>query len=138
MRACAKCSTINPPGSVHCQNCRQSLLAVTHSAPTTVYPHFIKFTSSGLEEIVHVLDKPTTNIGKTLDNDFVLSDESIENTHARIFWDDRGFHVVQDLNSTNGTFINGQRVTEGFLQNGYEVRFGQERFTYRALSIMQM
>lgn len=138
MRSCPKCSAINQPGTVQCSQCHQSLLAVVHSAPTTVYPHFIKFNPSGTEEIAHVLDKPTTNVGKTLDNEFVLNDESIENSHARIFWDSRGFHVVQDLNSTNGTFINGQRVNEGFLQNGYEVRFGQQRFTYRALSILQM
>ena len=138
MRACSKCSEINQPGAVQCSRCYNSLLAVTHSAPTTVYPHFIKITDSGTEQTVHILDKPTTNIGKTLDNDFVLDDETIENRHARIFWDERGFHVLQDLGSINGIFINGQRVNEGHLQNGYEVRLGQIRLVYRALSIMQI
>lgn len=138
MRACLKCGTINEPGSVNCSQCYHSLLAVTHSAPTTVYPHFIKIHESGTEEIAHVLDKPSITIGKTLDNEFVLDDETIENRHARVFWDDRGFHVIEDLNSTNGIFINGKRVSDGYLQNGYEVRFGQIRLIYRALSIMQL
>jgi pSer/pThr/pTyr-binding forkhead associated (FHA) protein len=72
------------------------------------------------------------NIGKTLDNDFVIDDDSVSKRHARIVWHPAGLHVVQDLSSINGTFVNGQRVNESPLQNGYEVRFGQLRFVYRA------
>ncbi|MBI4852323.1 MAG: PrsW family intramembrane metalloprotease [Acidobacteria bacterium] len=138
MRSCAKCSAINEPGSVSCNYCHQSLLAIVQSAPTSVYPHFIKITELGTEEILHVLDKPSIAIGKTLDNEFVLDDETVENRHALVFWDERGYHIVQDLNSINGVFINGKRVNEGYLQNGYEVRFGQVRLIYRALNIMQI
>lgn len=138
MRACSVCSAVNDPGSIVCAHCQNTLLAVMHSAPTTVYPHFTRFTQVGTEEVAHILDKPAINVGKTLDNEFVLDDETIENRHAHIFWDDRGYHVVQDLNSTNGIFVNGKRVSEAYLQNGYEVRFGQVRLIYRALSIMQI
>ncbi len=138
MRACLNCDAVNEPGTVTCSQCYHSLLAITHSAATTVYPHFIKFTNLGTEEIAHVLDKPSITVGKTLDNEFVLDDESVENRHASIFWDSKGYHVVQDLNSTNGIFVNGKRVNESYLQNGYEVRFGQVRLIYRALSIMQI
>jgi RsiW-degrading membrane proteinase PrsW (M82 family) len=137
MRACNHCSGVNEPGSVVCAHCNQSLLAVTYSQPTTVYPHFIRISESGKEEVAHVLDKVSVNIGKTLDNEFVLDEETIENHHAKVSWDDRGFHIVQDFNSTNGVFVNGKRVSEAYLQNGYEVRFGQVRLIYRALNIMQ-
>src|SRR5262249_31400466 len=109
-----------------------SLLSYGNAPPGTARPHFVKIEQNGSEEIAYVLDRPTINIGKTLDNDFVLEDESVSNRHARIVWHPAGLHVLQDLNSINGSFINGQRVNEGYLQNGYEVRFGQLRFVYRA------
>lgn len=131
-RYCSYCGATNNPGSTACANCCYSLLSYANAPPATVRPHFIKIAQNGAEEIVHVLDRPTIHIGKTLDNDFVIEDDSVSNRHARIVWHPAGIHVVQDLSSMNGTFVNGERVTEGYLQNGYEVRFGQLRYVYRA------
>jgi protease PrsW len=137
LRHCHRCNGLSSPGAVGCAHCHYSLLYNSTSAPATIYPHLLKLGSEGQEEIVCVLDKHTIAIGKTLDNEFVIeSDDSISNRHARIVWNPRGIHVVQDLNSTNGTFVNGLRVQEGYLQNGYELRLGQSRYIYRAVQLM--
>jgi protease PrsW len=131
-RYCFYCRASNNPGATVCSSCKASLLSYGNSRPATYRPHFVKIIPGGVEEIVCVLDRPTINIGKTLDNDFVIEDDSVSMRHARILWHPAGVHVVQDLSSINGTFVNGQRVNESPLQNGFEVRFGQLRFVYRA------
>ncbi|MBL8151099.1 MAG: PrsW family intramembrane metalloprotease [Blastocatellia bacterium] len=132
-RYCRRCKTKNPPGSTECTNCQMSLLRLSKNPPASMQPHFVKYTD-GQEEVAFVIDKHVISIGKTLDNNFVIEqDGSVSNSHARIYLHQTGVHVIQDLNSINGTFVNGQRVTEGYLQNGYEVRFGQSRFIYRAV-----
>jgi pSer/pThr/pTyr-binding forkhead associated (FHA) protein len=40
-------------------------------------------------------------------------------------------HVVHDLNSSNGTWHNGRRVTHAYLKTGDQVQAGQSRFTYQ-------
>jgi hypothetical protein len=56
------------------------------------------------------LDKPITTIGRWADNDVVVDDRWVSRYHARIErQDDR--YVIEDLDSKNGTFVNGQRIT---------------------------
>ncbi|HSJ58111.1 MAG TPA: FHA domain-containing protein [Anaerolineae bacterium] len=55
------------------------------------------------------LDPPVTTIGRWHDNDVVVDDRWVSRYHARIVRrDDR--YVVEDLDSKNGTFVNGQRI----------------------------
>ncbi|HYE33488.1 MAG TPA: FHA domain-containing protein [Methylomirabilota bacterium] len=69
-----------------------------------------------------VADKPTT-VGRLEDNTFHLAEGSISSHHAEIFL--RGSDVVvKDLNSTNGTYINGEKITEGVLKPGQILRLG--------------
>lgn len=65
-----------------------------------------------------------TTVGRVEDNTFQIADSSVSSHHAEIFL--RGTNiVVKDLNSTNGTFINGEKITETVLQPGQTLRFGQ-------------
>lgn len=64
--------------------------------------------------------------------DVILKDKSISRMHARIFEED-GELYIQDLNSTNGTFLNGiQLETNEILKIkvGDEIRFGNLRYRY--------
>ena len=54
-------------------------------------------------------------IGRHNDNDIVINDPSVARHHLEIFWDDEGNVFVTDLNSTNGTTINGQRLSGSML-----------------------
>ncbi|MGH7931772.1 MAG: redoxin domain-containing protein [Candidatus Binataceae bacterium] len=65
-------------------------------------------------------------------NDFVLSASAVSRRHASIAY--RGGRCqIADLNSTNGTFVNGRRVTDWTnVQDGDEIRFGAARFIFSA------
>src|SRR5512138_2875481 len=56
--------------------------------------------------------KPETNVGSQAGNDLVLRDRFVSGQHARLRWDGASW-FVDDLNSTNGTYINHQRLTPG-------------------------
>lgn len=64
-----------------------------------------------------------STVGRLEDNNFQIPAPSISGHHCEILL--RGSEVVvKDLDSTNGTFINGEQVTELVLQVGQTVRFG--------------
>jgi predicted component of type VI protein secretion system len=65
-----------------------------------------------------------TTVGRLEDNTFQIADGSVSSHHAEILL--RGADiVVRDLNSTNGTFINNEKITETILKPGQTLRFGQ-------------
>lgn len=65
-----------------------------------------------------------TAVGRVEDNTFQIADGSVSSHHAEIFL--RGNEIViRDLNSTNGTYINNEKITEMVLKPGQTLRFGQ-------------
>jgi hypothetical protein len=55
------------------------------------------------------LNKPVVTIGREAGNDIVLEDPQVSRHHARLTLEAGGY-VLEDLGSTNGTFINDQRL----------------------------
>ena len=70
-------------------------------------------------------------IGRHADCDIQVDHEQVSRHHARITWDGQDY-IVEDLGSTNGTFVNDERVTSPRpLHRGDAVRFGGETlFTF--------
>jgi adenylate cyclase len=70
------------------------------------------------------------SLGRSPDNDLILTDKAASREHARIEEiDDK--HVLIDLGSSNGTFLNNKRVKgEVALKDGDRVRIGETEFTY--------
>jgi pSer/pThr/pTyr-binding forkhead associated (FHA) protein len=67
---------------------------------------------------------PVVNIGRAEYNDLVLPDESVSTAHAKLQRRE-GVWVLVDLDSTNGTFVDGERVAgEAPLAPGANIRFG--------------
>jgi len=66
-------------------------------------------------------------IGRETDNMLIIPDPSVSRHHARIAYEN-GALVVYDLNSTNGVYVNEQRVSKQTLRAGDIVRFGGTRF----------
>jgi pSer/pThr/pTyr-binding forkhead associated (FHA) protein len=68
---------------------------------------------------------PIVNVGRAEYNDIVLPDDSVSTTHAKLQRRE-GIWVVVDLDSTNGTLVDGERVSgEAPLAPGAYVRFGE-------------
>ncbi len=67
-------------------------------------------------------------IGRHLDCDVVLADTAISRFHARLRFRD-GRWILQDLDSTNGTSVNGERVGRSELRPGDVISIGTERLT---------
>ncbi len=74
-------------------------------------------------------------VGKMQDYvDQVLDDSSVSRMHARFSLDRDGTMTVRDLNSSNGTWLNGERLQPNesrSLQQGDHVRFGRMEFIFR-------
>lgn len=62
-------------------------------------------------------------VGRDPGNDIILRDPKVSRHHAEIVFE-RGFFVVKDLSSANGTFINGKRVRVAPLTHGAKMRMG--------------
>lgn len=70
-------------------------------------------------------------IGRDSANSVVLIDASVSRSHAEIFVQG-GIARVRDFGSSNGTFVNGTKVTDSALYDGQSVRIGSVGFTHRS------
>jgi pSer/pThr/pTyr-binding forkhead associated (FHA) protein len=65
-----------------------------------------------------------TTIGRVEDNTFQIADPSVSSHHCEVHL--RGSDIViRDLNSTNGSFIGNDKITEQILKPGQTLRLGQ-------------
>ena len=62
-------------------------------------------------------------VGRDPGNDIVLRDPKVSRHHAEIVFE-RGFFVLHDLASANGTYVNGKRVRVAPLTHGAKLRLG--------------
>ncbi|HXU71626.1 MAG TPA: FHA domain-containing protein [Polyangia bacterium] len=67
-------------------------------------------------------------VGRAVDNDVVLDDPSLSRKHAKVYRRGPAELEVEDLNSSNGTFINQRKVGRGSAHPGDTVRFGELSF----------
>jgi pSer/pThr/pTyr-binding forkhead associated (FHA) protein len=80
--------------------------------------------SQGMTGRSHELKVDKTTIGRVDDNTFPITEASVSSHHCEVLL--RGADVVvHDLDSTNGTFINGEKITESVLKPGQTLRLGQ-------------
>ena len=81
--------------------------------------------SAGMTGRTHELKVDKTTIGRVEDNTFPIADPSVSSHHCEVLL--RGTDVVvHDLNSTNGTFINGEKVNgEAVVKPNQILRLGQ-------------
>jgi len=82
--------------------------------------------SAGLEVEVN---KTPFSIGRESSNYLVLTDDSVSREHATIIRKNNGFQIVDS--SSNGTFINGNRVQRSDLRHGDTITFVDERFMFQ-------
>lgn len=74
------------------------------------------------------------NVGRVADNDLSLNDTSVSKIHATLLLNSEGTLMVADTGSTNGTFINGRRISYGEarqIEDGDVVGFGDVEVRFR-------
>src|ERR1700694_1343 len=84
-----------------------------------------------LPPVEHILREETVTIGRMKGNTIALDDSSVSLSHAKITRKNAEF-FLKDLNSTNGTMLNGQSVNEARLRDGDQLKFGEVVGYYRA------
>jgi len=75
------------------------------------------------------LTKRIINIGRHPKNDLVIDDPHISRFHAQMRVR-HGHHILFDLNSKGGTFVNNHKITEHYLKQGDVVSFSTVSFVY--------
>ena len=82
-------------------------------------------------QALHELGDETVTVGRLPDNTIQIEDGSVSSHHAEIVFES-GEHHLNDKGSTNGTFVNGEQITNAVLKNGDQVRFGSIEAVFAA------
>lgn len=80
------------------------------------YPH-------GTQEVQLSPSPAPIHLGRAPDNTIVISDPTVSSRHARLYLQGNQWYI-QDLGSTNGTFVNNLRVTQHPVRIGDQIRLG--------------
>jgi pSer/pThr/pTyr-binding forkhead associated (FHA) protein len=91
--------------------------------------------NGGFEGMTYELGPEPTVIGRNPNTDITLLDEGISREHAIVELDaSTSSFTIEDLQSTNGTKVNGKRVRSCALSDGDEIVIGQTSFKFALLS----
>ncbi len=82
----------------------------------------LKFKSTVLKELK--IDQNEIIIGRDSGNDIQIDNVAVSREHARII-SGPDYYLIEDLNSTNGTFVNGKKINKKFLQEVDEITIGK-------------
>jgi len=82
----------------------------------------LKFNDSVLRQIES--DKSEVTIGRDAENDIQIDNISVSRVHAKII-EGPNYYLLQDLSSTNGTFVNGKRIKQKYITEDDEIIIGK-------------
>ena len=82
----------------------------------------------------YVLSPRPNRVGRDINNDIQLHDTEVSRHHAEIIWSD-DIAELHDLQSSNGSFVNGVRVTKTGLKNGDRVQLGRTLMVFSSPSV---
>ena len=88
---------------------------------------------AGQESTIGRFD-PSTGLRPAIDLGDVDTDRSISRRHAKILQEGDAYHLVEEIGTSNGTFINGRQLTAGIpeeIKDGDELTFGKLKTTFR-------
>lgn len=89
--------------------------------------------TGGFEGTRFELAGDETLIGRNPTTDITLLDEGISREHAIVLFDaETARYEIEDLDSTNGTRVNGRRIRSAVLESGDEIQIGHTLFEFVA------
>jgi hypothetical protein len=156
---CNQCGHRNPDDSNFCSSCGAVLEQPGDAEPTTIT--LLPVESAGEvseDEVVvnlgeapadagllvvkrgsnagsrYVLGPVRTTVGRHPESDIFLDDVTVSRRHAEI--SRSGDHyAVRDVGSLNGTYVNRERIEDGFLHHGDELQIGKFRLVFFAETV---
>jgi len=91
----------------------------------------LEILNGGFEGMSYALSDQEIVIGRNPTTNITLLDEGISREHALVLYDEDGpGYVIEDLQSTNGTKVNGKRVRSALLVDGDQIQIGQTLFRF--------
>jgi hypothetical protein len=118
---CKKCGRVLLPAWDRCRFCKTPVREVRAE---------LEFVSGPLVGQTVNLDREVTTIGSTAGNTVLLTDTGVSRKHVGIRRSD-GSYELADLGSTNGVFVNGEKVAKRKLQLGDVIRVGTTEIVFR-------
>jgi hypothetical protein len=120
---CRGCGRVVLPDWDKCRFCGASLGAARSAE--------LEFVSGPLHGQVINLDRDVTTIGSVAGNTVLLTDTGVSRKHVGIKRVDGGYELA-DLGSTNGVYVNGEKVARRKLEVGDVIRVGTTEMVFRA------
>jgi eukaryotic-like serine/threonine-protein kinase len=129
---CFRCSASNPSTRLFCTSCGYELSDTRAAADRFMGPNGrpvlarLTIQNGQMGGRSYRFHQDVTTIGRTNGNDLVISGRTVSRRHARL-WFDKGRWYLEDLQSANGTMVNGVRLYQSVaLNDGDVVNFGDE------------
>ena len=76
------------------------------------------------------LDEPVVSIGRPGSNEVCLEDPFVSRHHC-VIRKEGDEYLIEDLNSANGTYLNGERINAASLKEGCLIAIGTSRFLFK-------
>lgn len=93
-------------------------------ASDTLHPHLIVIAGNNVGKYYR-LDRSTTYLGRGETCEVQVQDTGISRKHARVLLDPTGEVWIEDLDSTNGTFVENHRIERRLLRDGDKIQLGR-------------
>ncbi len=131
---CFRCGALSDSSQVYCTACGYELSDKLASADrfrgTNGRPLLARLTMQGMSGRSYRFHQVVTTIGRTNGNDLIIVGRTVSRKHARL-WFDAGRWFLEDLQSANGTLINGMRIVQPIILNdGDIINFGDETVVF--------
>jgi len=94
--------------------------------------YLIVISGSAVGRMFKVTNK--VRVGRAQDCEIFLDDDGISRIHAQLEQDEFGSVIIEDMNSTNGTYFNGTRINRHQLRDGDKIQIGSTtilKFSYQ-------
>ncbi len=136
---CFRCGALSDSSQVYCTACGYELSNKLASADRFRGPNGrfmlarLSIQNGPMNGRSYRFHQVVTTIGRMNGNDLIVSGHTVSRKHARL-WFDTGRWFLQDLESNNGTLINGKRILQATLLNdGDVINFGDEVIVFNVI-----
>ncbi len=125
MKLCTNCGHQNRSGTNFCTQCGNGLAIEPY-----IVGRLVVMGADG-EKQEYLISVVERFIGRGESNDIVLSDDEVSTAHAKISYQSDSFWV-EDLDTTNGTHVNGERIqAPTLLKNDDLIKMGHTILKFR-------